>query len=175
MLTSPAGGDVNVKDEDNETPLYTVESVDVARWLVEHGASIDCTNQEGNSPAGHLAEDFPSISAYLHSLDPSAAPLPSTTPSQPSNYTADQAASHLTNSLLTDAHVIMQRAEAEGRDPEAELREMVGRAVLDGVITGAGLVQEGDTEEGLNEQGRRPGDQSDAQDSKRQRFDEAGR
>ena len=31
---------------------------------------------------------------------------------------------------------IMQRAEAEGRDPDAELREVVGRHVLEGVLTG---------------------------------------
>ena len=47
------GGDVNVKDDDGETPLFTVESVDVARWLVEHGASLDCRNQEGNTVRLH--------------------------------------------------------------------------------------------------------------------------
>ena len=43
------GGDVNVTDEDGDTPLYTVEDVATARWLVEHGAVVDRTNGEGVS------------------------------------------------------------------------------------------------------------------------------
>lgn len=41
------GGDPNVTDEDGETPLYTVESVGCAKWLVEHGAKADHKNLEG--------------------------------------------------------------------------------------------------------------------------------
>jgi hypothetical protein len=36
-------------DEDGDTPLYTVENVDTARWLVEHGARVDHRNNEGIS------------------------------------------------------------------------------------------------------------------------------
>lgn len=43
------GGDVNITDEDGDTPLYTVEDVATARWLVEHGAVVDRTNGEGVS------------------------------------------------------------------------------------------------------------------------------
>lgn len=38
---------MNVTDNDGDTPLYTVENVETARWLVEHGASITHTNTEG--------------------------------------------------------------------------------------------------------------------------------
>lgn len=38
----------------------------------------------------------------------------------------------------------MQRAEAEGRDPDAELREVVGRTVLEGVLTGYEMTTDGD-------------------------------
>jgi len=34
------------------------------------------------------------------------------------------------------AENIMQRAEAEGRDPEEEIRQVVSRTVLQGVVTG---------------------------------------
>jgi ankyrin repeat protein len=44
-----AGGDVNVIDDDGDTPLYTVENVETARWLVEHGATVMRTNSEGVS------------------------------------------------------------------------------------------------------------------------------
>lgn len=42
-----AGGDVNVKDADGDTPLFTCETVDAARWLVEHGADAAHKNGEG--------------------------------------------------------------------------------------------------------------------------------
>lgn len=42
-----AGGDINLRDEDGDTPLYTVESVDMARWLIEHGADPAAQNEEG--------------------------------------------------------------------------------------------------------------------------------
>lgn len=34
-------------DEDGDTPLYTVESIETATWLVEHGARVDRVNSEG--------------------------------------------------------------------------------------------------------------------------------
>lgn len=43
------GGNVDIMDEDGDTPLYTVENVDTARWLVEHGARVDHRNNEGIS------------------------------------------------------------------------------------------------------------------------------
>lgn len=41
------GGDINLRDDDGDTPLYVVESVDTARWMVEHGADAALTNDEG--------------------------------------------------------------------------------------------------------------------------------
>jgi hypothetical protein len=37
---------------------------------------------------------------------------------------------------MSSVEDIMQRAEAEGRDPEQELREIVSRTVLEGMVTG---------------------------------------
>lgn len=34
---------------------------------------------------------------------------------------------------------VMVRAEAEGRDPDPELRQLVSRTVLEGVVTGYGM------------------------------------
>jgi hypothetical protein len=44
-----SGGDVNVTDSDGDTPLYTVENIETARFLVEHGAIVDRRNNEGIS------------------------------------------------------------------------------------------------------------------------------
>lgn len=43
------GGDVNITDEDNDTPIYTVETQEVAKWLIDHGAVVDRQNSEGLS------------------------------------------------------------------------------------------------------------------------------
>lgn len=48
-LSGETGGDVNVADEDGDTPIYTVENVDTAQWLVEHGANVHRVNAEGVS------------------------------------------------------------------------------------------------------------------------------
>jgi len=50
------GGDVNITDEDGDTPLYTVENIDTARWLIDHGAVIDRRNGAGvpvSAPCQH--------------------------------------------------------------------------------------------------------------------------
>ena len=41
------GGDVNIIDEDGDTPLYVVENVETARYLVEHGAVVNHRDNEG--------------------------------------------------------------------------------------------------------------------------------
>ena len=43
------GGNVNVTDGDDDTPLYVVENIETARWLVEHGAIVQRINHEGLS------------------------------------------------------------------------------------------------------------------------------
>ena len=46
-MLSSIGGDVNITDSDGDTPLYVVENVETARWLVEHGAIVNRRNSEG--------------------------------------------------------------------------------------------------------------------------------
>jgi hypothetical protein len=41
------GGDINLRDEDGDTPLYVVETVEMARWMIERGAQWGVTNDEG--------------------------------------------------------------------------------------------------------------------------------
>jgi hypothetical protein len=44
---SIAGGNVNVTDEDGDTPLYTVENIETACFLVNNGADPTWQNNEG--------------------------------------------------------------------------------------------------------------------------------
>lgn len=48
---------------------------------------------------------------------------------------------------MATAQEVIQRAEAEGRDPDEELRQVVGRTVLEGMITGYGLGMQAETQE----------------------------
>ncbi|ELU40785.1 Ank domain-containing protein [Rhizoctonia solani AG-1 IA] len=52
------GGDVNITDEEGDTPLYTAETVAVAQFLVEHGALVDVTNSEGVSVCASISSFF---------------------------------------------------------------------------------------------------------------------
>ncbi|CAB4396890.1 ankyrin [Rhizophagus irregularis] len=45
------GADVNIRDNDNDTPLYVAENVEVARKLLSHGADPFVKNSEGKTPA----------------------------------------------------------------------------------------------------------------------------
>ncbi|OAX41180.1 ankyrin [Rhizopogon vinicolor AM-OR11-026] len=141
------GGDVNVTDEDGDTPLYTVENQETAQWLLDHGATLDRRNNEGVSPVEHLREDFPEVASYLHSrLDPSSRLMPEVMPSsQPSQHQQNVATEALTSSLMHSVNNIMERAETEGRDLDEELRQVVGRTVLEGVIAGYEMTADSET------------------------------
>jgi ankyrin repeat protein len=41
------GGDINITDNDGETPLFTVESIETARHLISKGADISLRNHDG--------------------------------------------------------------------------------------------------------------------------------
>ena len=61
-------------------------------------------------------------------------------PEPPSQHAQNAASENLTTALLESVQGVMQRAEAEGREvPEEELRRIVGRAVIEGVMTGYGM------------------------------------
>lgn len=85
-----------------------------------------------------MSEDFPEVAAYLGSLNAPVSQQIAQVPTQnlPSQHAQNIASETLTTSLLESVHDIMQRADAEGRDPDEELRQVVGRTVLEGVAAG---------------------------------------
>ncbi|CAD0114642.1 unnamed protein product [Aureobasidium uvarum] len=66
----------NLVDEDGETCLYSVETLDMAKFLVEQ-CNIDTThtNEEGQTAAEKFEQegDYPEVAAYLASLVPGGA------------------------------------------------------------------------------------------------------
>jgi ankyrin repeat protein len=41
------GGDINVVDDEGETPLFTVETMEAAQYLIAHGADAQWKNSDG--------------------------------------------------------------------------------------------------------------------------------
>ncbi|KAH9031074.1 ankyrin [Lactarius hengduanensis] len=166
------GGDVNVTDEDGETPLYTVENIETAQFLVDHGADPALRNNEGLTPADFLREDFPRVAAYLDSLTTS---LATDTPDenylmvQPSQHSQEAASEHLTSSLMNQLRDIAQKGEevGDGSHGEEELRRVVRDAVLDGMVAGYSMVN-GDDDTEMRGESLRNGD---ADSAKRRRLD----
>lgn len=58
---------VNISDEDNETPLFYAENVEVAQALFEMGADLTKQNADGQTAAEKIADDeeFPLVAAFL--------------------------------------------------------------------------------------------------------------
>ncbi|KAF2156035.1 hypothetical protein K461DRAFT_290995 [Myriangium duriaei CBS 260.36] len=59
---------VNIRDNDGDTPLAVVETVEMARLLVEEfGADLHSRNQEDQTPEEKIEseEEFPLVAAYL--------------------------------------------------------------------------------------------------------------
>lgn len=82
--------DVNMKDEDGETPLFVVETVEAAQILVQSGADLTIKNDEGvTAEEKILGEgDFVAVADYLRNAQLQQMPAPngeradSTLPSQ---------------------------------------------------------------------------------------------
>lgn len=110
-------------------------------------------------PIEHLEEDFPDVAAFVRArCDPSDPLSGVTAEPQPSQHSQDAASETLTSNLIQSVSDIMQRAEAEGTNPDDELRAAVSRTVLEGVLTGYDLsTQDGaGTSDPQDQQSKRP-------------------
>lgn len=67
------GGDINVTDEDGDTPLHVVEDKDMAQYMVETlKADPKKKNSDGQTALQKIEEEdeFPELVEYLRSLSP---------------------------------------------------------------------------------------------------------
>lgn len=57
----------NISDEDNETPLFYAENIEIATLMLELGADLRQKNSDGQTAAVKIAddEDFPQVAAFL--------------------------------------------------------------------------------------------------------------
>lgn len=75
-LVQTYAADINLRDEDGETPLFASESVAIARVVVEElGGDVSLFNVDQQTCARKMEEedDYPDIIAYLDSKDSSRA------------------------------------------------------------------------------------------------------
>ncbi|RPA82209.1 hypothetical protein BJ508DRAFT_93178 [Ascobolus immersus RN42] len=73
-LVKEHGGDINIEDDDGDTPLFVVESVNAAKIVLELGGDLYHQNNEGLTAADYIEEDgdHPLVAAYLRSrMEPS--------------------------------------------------------------------------------------------------------
>ncbi|WWD15899.1 hypothetical protein CI109_100323 [Kwoniella shandongensis] len=151
------GGNPNIPDDDGDTPLFVVESLEVAQFLVQSGADAGWKNEEGMMASDSLEEDHPEISTYLRSLlpasesDPTSSDQPTTTNTtttsdsadddvggegQISQLALDNYTTAQTSYLLAEAQSILEQSALDGSDPDERLREVVERAVREGLQFG---------------------------------------
>ncbi|ORY33797.1 ankyrin repeat-containing domain protein [Naematelia encephala] len=174
------GGNINLSDDDGETPLFTVESIDTARLLIENGADPLVQNDQGQTAAEYLQDDHPEISSYLLSLVPptssdpiqsqSQTPTQTPTQTQPQTQTPaptlnvppeisqqalDALASSRANTLLQESQRIMEQAQRTGIDPDDQLRQLVERAVREGILVGGEIRDRADEITGAEEERKR--------------------
>lgn len=68
-----AGGDVNIRDSDGDTPLFACETIAMARLLVEkYGANVDLRNDRGLTAGEAIREEgeYLNVAAFLDGNSP---------------------------------------------------------------------------------------------------------
>ncbi|KAJ9143122.1 Ankyrin repeat domain-containing protein 53 [Pleurostoma richardsiae] len=115
---------VDLRDEDSESPLFVVETVDAARVLVEElGADIAITGQSGQTAREKIEEegDFPDVAEYLKSKEVSAVANGGL---EPINASASVSLSAVPEGLAVTVGTI-DSGDASDDQPDPELRRRI--------------------------------------------------
>ncbi|OBA20077.1 ankyrin [Metschnikowia bicuspidata var. bicuspidata NRRL YB-4993] len=135
------GGNINIQDNDGDTPLHHVEDIETAKFIVEQlKGDYNIRNEENQTAADYIEEgaEQPEITQYLRSL---LHDKPETT---------GTVFDSLPSSGVVDGHAIRYTMEEDAGDldperrrkleeiansenPEEALRELVTSAVRDGL------------------------------------------
>jgi hypothetical protein len=151
-----------VSDEDGDTPLYTVENIETARFLVDNGADLMWRNNDGLTvcralvihspllrlcqPAASLEEDFPLVADFLSYLTDSHDGEPENRDSGQllSQGSQEAASERLTSSLVSQLSDLAQNEPiGDESHRDEELRQAVGHVVLESLVTGYSMANGG--------------------------------
>ncbi|KAF3989479.1 hypothetical protein FT663_03597 [Candidozyma haemuli var. vulneris] len=135
------GGDINIQDEEGDTPLHHVEDLTVATTIVEEfKADFKIKNAEGQTPAQFIEEEdeFPELAKYLRSLthdEPSSSlldnlPAPGEANGHQIRYTMEEDQG---NGEIDEERRKKLEEIVNSENPEEALRELVTSAVRDGL------------------------------------------
>lgn len=131
-------GDVNIKDSEGDTPLHHVESVQVAKLLIDnYKADYKIKNNDGLTAGEYIAEegDFEDVAQYLQSLIHDGPTVTETETNIP------EINGHQIKYTLQDETPLDEEAQARkdkieailnSENPEEEMRKLVEQAVTDG-------------------------------------------
>ncbi|PWW76016.1 ankyrin [Tuber magnatum] len=154
-LVRTHGGDVNVQDNEGDTPLFVAETVEVTRVLVEElGADVGHRNGLGLTAADTIEEDgqFPLVAAYLRGLGAAAVAAgedeeggeggATTYPKPPPGVSVDLSAAEdvsetlppVDDALRRRIEELAAREDFNSEETQRELRSLVTRAVYDHVV-----------------------------------------
>lgn len=136
------GGDINIQDNEGDTPLHHVEDLATAKFIVEElQADTKIKNEEGQTAAQYIEEEdeYPDIAAYLKSLLHDGADVNAGTPSLPE---IGQTDGHQVRYTMEDEQTPMDEEKRKllesivnSENPEEALRELVTSAVRDGLAS----------------------------------------
>ena len=150
------GGDINVQDNEGDTPLHHVEEVEIAKYMVEKlGANYKIKNNDGLTAQQYIEEEdeFPEVAQYLKTL---AHDKPAVSEEEikanefieslpvPGNIDGHQIRYSLENEPAQDGEEKLSPEELEERrkkiqailesdNPEEALRDLVKNAVHEGM------------------------------------------
>lgn len=135
------GGDINIQDNEGDTPLHHVEDLATATVMVEQlGADFKLKNSEGQTAAEYIEEDgeLPELAQYLRSLvhdTPQAGtsvleslPAAGEIDGHQIRYTLEESHGDISNDKRKQLEEIMK-----GDNPDEALREFVTSAVREGL------------------------------------------
>ncbi|GAA6009291.1 hypothetical protein JCM11491_004260 [Sporobolomyces phaffii] len=163
------GGDINLVDEDGETPLFVVETVGMARLVVQLGGNAQHRNSDGMTAAQQLQEEHPHISVYLRTLTGEST---STDDDAGAEGTGDPDLDAPTDELMAAVRQIMeasQRGELTEAETDDKLREVVEQIVGDQIETGRAIGAGMEHEEGVESRDRPEDESEPAAEAKRPR------
>lgn len=127
--------DVNIRDEDGETALFVVETVEIAQLLVEGlGADVDVTNNDGQTAEEKIKSegDYPTVATFLrevrfrsNSTSTISAGMQSQIPSDGSDIFVDEPPGLMPRNIRVNVGTMEETQGADGHgdiDPEFKKR-----------------------------------------------------
>lgn len=136
-----SGGNINIQDNEGDSPLHHVEDLATAKIMVEElGADYKLKNNEGKTSAEYIEEDgeFPELAHYLRSLvhdEPQASgllleglPSPGNLDGHQIRYTMEDDQGEISEERRKQLEEI-----ANSDNPEEALRRLVTSAVKEGL------------------------------------------